>query len=542
MDLGLVDAEGHPRTDRPWSIETNGTNLIPDSERHGNPRELFWVWAGANIGILGVTYGAFLVVFYSLNLVQGIVAALLGAVVGFVLVGVVGLAGKKAGAPTLVISRASFGVDGNYVPAAISYLSFIGWEIVVTTLAVLATGTVLDRLGVHGGNAATAIAFAVIAVVGVSVSLLGHATIVKIQKWFTYAFGALTIVFVILEWDQINWHKVSSLPAGTTAGFIGGTSIILAGLGIGYVNGGADYTRYLPKSSSGAKIVGWTAFGGSLPQVLLMVFGIFLTASNASLATASDPIGALAKPLPTWFLVPYMIAAAGGLIAATLVNMYSSGLSLMALGVRLPRYKTVLVDAVLMIGGCTYMLFFASNFFAPLEGFLVTLGVPLAAWAAIFITDLFMFRRAGYVESDFYRRDGVYGAWSIPGLSALAVATAIGLGLVTSTTAALHWVGYLLGPFGGRTGAIGSSSIGILISFVVAALIYATLGTLRARRQPAVDRAQTQPVPTEPVVMQPVVAESGAVTPISAGPAVTPLAASQPLGARAPTTDHARST
>src|SRR5258708_34351920 len=127
-----------------------------------------------------------------------------------------------------------------------------------------------------------------------------------------------------------------------------------------------------------------------------MIFGILLTASNRSLATTSDPIGALAKPLPTWFLVPYMIAAAGGLIAATLVNMYSSGLSLMALGVRLPRYKTVLVDAVLMVIGCTYMLFFADNFFAPLAGFLFALGVPLAGWAAIFITDLFLFQQYGY--------------------------------------------------------------------------------------------------------------------------------------------------
>ncbi len=494
MAAGIVEPQANPESDRAWSIETNGTNIIPDTERHGEPRELFWIWAGANIGILGVTYGAFLVAFYSLNLVQGIIAAILGAVIGFVLVGVVGLAGKKAGAPTLVISRAAFGIDGNYLPAAISYLSFIGWEIVVTTLAVLATGTVLQRLGFNGGNAAIAVSFVIIAAVGVIISLLGHATILKIQKLFTYLFGALTVVFVWLEWGQIDWHKVSTLPSGSFAGLIGGISIIMAGLGIGYVNGGADYTRYLPRNSSGRGIVGWTTFGASLPQVILMIFGIFLTASNGSLATTSNPIGALAKPLPTWFLVPYMIAAAGGLIAATLVNMYSSGLSLMALGVRLPRYRTVLVDACLMVVGCTYMLFFASNFFGPLEGFLVTLGVPLAAWAAIFITDLFLFRRDGYVQRDFYRREGVYGAWGAPALIALITGTVVGLGLVTSTTAVFRWVGYLLGPFGGKTGAIGSSSIGILISFAIGCLVYAALALMRLRNaagQPALEPAES---------------------------------------------------
>jgi len=127
------------------------------------------------------------------------------------------------------------------------------------------------------------------------------------------------------------------------------------------------------------------------------------------------------------------------------------------------------------------MLFFASNFFGPLEGFLVTLGVPLAAWAAIFITNLFLFHRAGYVERDFYRRDGVYGAWGVPGLVALVVATVVGLGLVTSTTSAFSWLGYFLGPFGGKTGAIGSSSIGILISFLIGFLLYGALAVMRAR-------------------------------------------------------------
>ena len=60
--------EAEPKSDRPWHIETNGTNVIADADRHGTPRELFWIWSAANIGILGITYGAFLVVFYSLNL------------------------------------------------------------------------------------------------------------------------------------------------------------------------------------------------------------------------------------------------------------------------------------------------------------------------------------------------------------------------------------------------------------------------------------------------------------------------------------------
>jgi len=288
-----------------------------------------------------------------------------------------------------------------------------------------------------------------------------------------------------LMWGQIDFAKVGSLPTGNLAGLIGGISIIMAGLGIGYVAGGADYTRYLPKKSGSGAIVGWTTLGASLPQVILMIFGLFLTASNANLATTADPIGALAKPLPTWFLVPYMIVAVGGLVAATVVNLYSSGLSLMALGVRLPRYRTVLVDAALMVVGCSYLLFFSSNFFGPLSGFLVTLGVPLAAWTGIFLVDMFTKRQAGYVERDFYNRSGVYGALGVPALVALVVTTIVGLGLVTSTTGALGWEGFLLGPFGGKTGPIGSSSIGIAVALVLGGLLYWVLSASMQNRTQA---------------------------------------------------------
>lgn len=469
----------NPESDRAWHIETHGIDVIPDRDRHGNPRELFWIWAAANIGILGVTYGAYLIVFYGLNFWQGVLAALLGAGLGFILVGIVALAGKKAGAPTMTVSRAAFGVRGNFLPALISYISFIGWEIVVTTLAVLAVGTLLDRLGLAGGTLTTLISLVIVASIGVSISLLGHATLAKIQTWFTWLFGALTIVFVILEWSQVNLDTVAALPSGNLAGFIGGISIIAAGLGIGYVNGGADYTRYLPKDSDSKAIVGWTAFGASLPQALLMIFGLLLAASNADLATTADPIGVLAKPLPTWFLVPYMIVAVGGLSAAAVINMYSSGLSLMALGIKLPRYKTILVDTVLLLIGSSYMLFVATSFFGPLAGFLVTLGVPLAAWAAIFAVDMFTLRRDGYAEQDLFDARGTYGSVNYAGVISLVVATFIGLGLVTSTT--FTWLGYLLDPFGGKTGAIGSSSIGIAIAFVIAGVLYAILSRSMTR-------------------------------------------------------------
>src|SRR5919205_1501173 len=93
-----------PASDRPWSIETNGIEPIPEAERHGRPFDLFWVWAAANISILGISYGTYLPAFYSLNLWQALLAGLAGTALSFLLVGFISLAGKKGSAPTLVLS------------------------------------------------------------------------------------------------------------------------------------------------------------------------------------------------------------------------------------------------------------------------------------------------------------------------------------------------------------------------------------------------------------------------------------------------------
>lgn len=488
MGVGVGEhARAQPESDRAWSIETHGINPIPDSDRHGKPQELFWVWCAANIGILGVTYGAFLVAFYSLNLWQGVLAALVGTILSFLLVGAVSLAGKLGGAPTLVLSRAAFGVAGNSLPTFVSYVSLVGWEIVLVALSAFAAQTVLDRLGWLHGDLALAISFIVIAGATIVIGLLGHATIVKIQTWFTWAFAVLTVVFMVLVWSEIDFDAVSALPAGPFwSGFVGGTSIIMAGLGIGWVNAAADYSRYLPKAASARAVVGWTVFGASIAPIVLIVFGVLLAADNPDLATSANPIGVLAGPLPTWFLVPYMLVAVGGLVAGALLDIYSSGLNLLTLGLRVPRYKSVAIDGVLMVVGSIYILFFNESFFLPFQGFLITLGVLLASWSAIFLADMVLYRlREGYAEHELYSSSGRYGAWNPAGVGSFLVAVFIGLGLVTSGAWVFSWAGYLIRWFGWEDTAFASSSLGLLISFAIAGVLYAVLSSFSAERRGA---------------------------------------------------------
>ena len=104
-----------PVTSPGLGIEANGINVIDESERRGTPAQLFWPWCASNVSVLAVSYGSF-VLGFGLSLGQALLAAVVGAVLSFLLVGLVSIAGKRGSAPTLVLSRAAFGRYGNVVP------------------------------------------------------------------------------------------------------------------------------------------------------------------------------------------------------------------------------------------------------------------------------------------------------------------------------------------------------------------------------------------------------------------------------------------
>lgn len=460
-------------------IELNGLNTIDESERRGSARDLFWPWFGANVSVLGISYGSFLLGF-GISFVQACVVGVVGIVVSFLLCGLVALAGKRGSAPTMVLSRAAFGVRGNRLPSLLSWLLTVGWETVLTSLAVLSTATVLDRLGAGGGVGTKIVALVVVAALIVAAGVAGFTAIMALQRVITVVTGVLTVGYILLVVDDISLPAVTALPNGAAPAVIGGLVFMMTGFGLGWVNAAADYSRYLPRRTPSRGVVGWTTLGSSLAPVLLLVFGILLAGSSEQLSAdiATDPIGALTTLLPTWFLIPFALVAVLGLVGGAVLDIYSSGLALLSAGVRIPRYAAAGVDGVLMIAGAVYVVFFAGDFLGPFQGFLITLGVPIAAWCGIMLADVAL-RRRDYDDPALHDPVGRYGDVRWPPIVLMVVATVLGLGLVTNSSAPwLAWQGYLLGPLGGREGAWAYANLGVLL-----ALLIGFLGTLVLARR-----------------------------------------------------------
>ncbi|MFF7168483.1 purine-cytosine permease family protein [Streptomyces pseudovenezuelae] len=473
-------------TARQLQVETHGLDVIGDSERKGTPRTLFWPWFGANVSVLGLSYGAF-VLGFGISFRQALVAGVIGIVFSFLLCGFVAVAGKRGSAPTMVLSRAAYGVRGNRLPSVVSWVLTVGWETVLCALATLATATVFGRLGWGGGTGTQVIALVVVGGLTVVGGVMGFDLIMRLQTVITVVTGVLTVVYVALVADHIHWSTVSALPAGSAQEFIGALVFMMTGFGLGWVNAAADYSRYLPRSSSSRGVVGWTTFGASVAPLLLLVFGLLLAGSSTKLddAVAADPIGALTTLLPTWFLVPFAVVAVLGLVGGAVLDIYSSGLALLSAGLRIPRPLAALVDGVLMIAGSIYIVFLADDFLGQFMGFLTTLGVPIAAWCGILLADLSL-RRRDYDETDLYRPSGRYGDVPPTPLILTLLATGLGWGLVTNSAASwLDWQGYLLGPLGlgGTSGAWAYANLGVLAALAVGFLGTLALGRGRVRAQ-----------------------------------------------------------
>ncbi len=472
---------------RRLGVETTGIEIIAEAERTARPRDLFWPWFAANVSVFGISYAAF-VLGFGISFWQAVLVTVVGVVLSFLLCGIIAIAGKRGSAPTMILSRAPFGVVGQKVPGVISWLTSIGWETFLAISAVLATTTIFERLGWSSGSATKIISTLVVAAMIVLASVAGYHLIMRMQSYLTWITGIVTVVFVVIAAGHIDWATVTAMKSGTWQSTVGALVLVMTGFGLGWINIAADWSRYQRRDASGAAIVGWNTFGGAVAPALLVVFGLLLAGSDESVmkGIGSNPIGALAEVLPTWFLVPFLVAVILSLVSGAVLGIYSSGLTLLSLGVRIPRPAAALVDGVILTLGTIWVVFFASSFIGPFQSFLITLGVPLASWAGIMIADIAL-RRRDYDDESLFDPRGRYGAVDWTSILTMLGASLLGWGLVINNYAAEaswnNWQGYLLGPLGlgGKDGTWAYANLGVLLSLLASFVItyVARRGTVR---------------------------------------------------------------
>lgn len=470
--------------------EQRGIEPVPVEEQKGNPLELFWVWFAANLSILGIPLGVTLVAL-GMNVWQALLAAALGAFGSFAIVGVISVAGRRGGAPSLTLSRAIFGVRGNIGPTLVSLASRLGWETVNTTtgaFALLSLSTLV--LGTNPNAKETPVlalvCIAIFVACTVAVSGMGHAFLVAVQKWATWIFGALNLFVAAYLVTTVDWDLVLSAPAGPASAVVIGVGTIAAGTGIGWANAGADMARYQsPRVKAGALVASASA-GAGIPLVIIIGLGAILGAGDSGLASAGDPVAAVRSVLPAWVAIPYLVTAFGGLLLSNHLSVYSAGLTTLTLGIRIKRVNAVILDVVVTTIGAIYFMLVSESFYGPFITFISLLAVPITAWVGVFVVDM-IGRRTYHPDSlmDLTRASGYWYRGGFEWRSMLAWAVAIVVGFLFSTARVSSEEVWFTGALAETW--IGSNGLAWVATFVIAAGLYAVLGGARAgRRDPSV--------------------------------------------------------
>jgi NCS1 family nucleobase:cation symporter-1 len=456
-------------------LEQRGIELVPETDRPMKPSGLFWLWAGAIWNVEFVVYGA-LMLYIGLSFWQAIAAILIGNAM-YALLGYASIWGQQAGTTAFMVSRAPFGRNGNRVPSLFNWITQVGFEVEGIALVVLFVIAMFahEHGSVDAGGKAVIIILAVL--VQFVMPFLGHATIHTVLRYLSYVF---LVVFVIMAILVIPHAHLSSIPKVHDSWWIWTTGlvIIVSTGGLGWTENAADYSRYLPKETPKLKTFVAAGFGGAIPSILLELLGVAAFMVSSSVAVSATDLPASFTAHANWFFWPFVILALPQLFSINTIDMYSSGVTLQAIGIPLKRWGCIVIDTIVS-GGITALVIYKGNFLTDLSSFLDYIVVWLGPWFGVVAVD-HMLRRGRYDRTALAaKRGGIY--WRDGGLNWKAL-----LALFGGMFAAMMWIDaafYKPAYTGPLSNATHGADLSWIFGMLVAAVVYGILSFRSVRRE-----------------------------------------------------------
>ncbi|HET8599518.1 MAG TPA: cytosine permease [Segeticoccus sp.] len=442
-------------------IERRTIDVVPDAERHGTPLSQFTLWFGANMQITAIVDGALAVVFGA-NALWAIIGLLIGNIAGGIVMALHSAQGPRLGLPQMISSRAQFGVLGAAVPLVLVIIMYLGFA---------ATGTVL------AGQAVNEILHVQAPSVGIVVFGVLTAVLATLGYRYIHGFGRVATVLGGLGFTYIAIrlgvsHDVGAMFADTS--FDAVTFLLAISLGAGwqltygpYV---ADYSRYLPRSTSEKTTFGSTFAGSVIGSQWSMTIGALVASIPLSKGSTflDDQVGFMGKLAGGGLLavVIYLVILVGKLTVNTL-NAYGGFMSVLTTTSAFTRRDRIAPVAraiyigVFILLSVLIALLATDNFLSNFKNFVLTLLMVFTPWSAINLVDYYLVSKERVDIPALYDPDARYGRWNVVALVSYGVGVVVQIPFLAQSL--------YTGPI---TKALGGADISWLVGLVVTAVIF----------------------------------------------------------------------
>src|SRR5438874_5703105 len=191
--MAMTDAmtgERMPTREGDLSIEAHGMEPIPETARYGSVGRLFTVWFTPNLVPAAFFIGTLVTLdFLKLGFVTGLLAIVVGNIVGSFFVALLSTMGPRLGLAQLPAARLPFG-KSIVVPGLLNWLSTIGWDGINNLFGAYAITILIPAVPFW-------LALLVIVLCQGALGIVGYEAIHLFEKWGAVALGVMFFVLTI---------------------------------------------------------------------------------------------------------------------------------------------------------------------------------------------------------------------------------------------------------------------------------------------------------------------------------------------------------
>ncbi|WP_438308474.1 purine-cytosine permease family protein [Pseudomonas guariconensis] len=401
-------------------IEKHTIGYVPPQDRHGKVRDLFTLWFGGNIAPLPIVTGALGVQLFHLNLVWGIVAILVGHLVGGVLMALHSAQGPQMGIPQMIQSRAQFGSLGALLVVVIAGVMYIGFFASNIVLAGKSLHGVVDTVPVPVGIVIGALGSGII-------GIIGYRFIHVLNRIGTWVLGIGIVVGFGYIFSHVQSDDFLTRGSFNISGWL--ATVSLAALWqIAFAPYVSDYSRYLPADVKVSSTFWTTYLGSALGSSLSFVFGAVAVLAIPAGMDTMDAVKLATGAIGPLMLVLFLLSV----ISHNALNLYGAVLSIITLVQTfayrwIPTAKSRAVLSLVVLAACCVVAVFASaDFIGHFVDMVLVLLVVLVPWTAINLIDFYVIHKGDYdIQSIFKVDGGIYGRYNPQALIAYAVGIAV---------------------------------------------------------------------------------------------------------------------